>query len=167
MMKGMTAEQKAELARKFTEAIPHCKALGMVLEKLEDGEAIMSMPYDEKLIGDPRTGVIHGGAVSALLDTCCGSAVMSHPKAPAITATIDLRIDYMRPATPGQKITAKATCYHVTRSVAFVRAVALDEDEGRPVATASGAFTADGDPKRRSTEISNDITDDVSEGGSA
>lgn len=158
MIKGLTPEKKAEIARKFTEAIPHCGALGMSLDDLGDGEAVMSLPYDEKLIGDPRTGVIHGGAVSALLDTCCGSAVMSHPNAPAITATIDLRIDYMRPATPGQKITAKATCYHVTRSVAFVRAVALDEDEGRPVATATGAFTADGDPKRRSTEISSEIT---------
>lgn len=158
MIKGLTPEKKAEIARKFTEAIPHCGALGMSLDDMGDGEAVMSLPYDEKLIGDPRTGVIHGGAVSALLDTCCGSAVMSHPNAPAITATIDLRIDYMRPATPGQKITAKATCYHVTRSVAFVRAVALDEDEGRPVATATGAFTADGDPKRRSTEISSEIT---------
>lgn len=158
MIKGLTPEKKAEIARKFTEAIPHCGALGMSLDDLGDGEAVMSLPYDEKLIGDPRTGVIHGGAVSALLDTCCGTAVMSHPNAPAITATIDLRIDYMRPATPGQKITAKATCYHVTRSVAFVRAVALDEDEGRPVATATGAFTADGDPQRRSTEISSEIT---------
>lgn len=158
MLEGLTPEKKAEIARKFTEAIPHCGALNMTLDDLGDGEATMSMPYDERLIGDPTTGVVHGGAVSALLDTCCGSAVMSHPKAPVVTATIDLRIDYMRPATPGQRITARATCYHVTRSVAFVRAVALDEDENRPVATATGAFTADGDPKRRSTEIPSTIT---------
>lgn len=158
MIEGLTPEKKAEIARKFTEAIPHCEALGMTLDDLGNGEATMSMPYDKRLIGDPRSGVVHGGAVSALMDTCCGSAVMSHPKAPAITATIDLRIDYMRPATPGHRITAKATCYHVTRSVAFVRAVALDEDENRPVATATGAFTADGDPKRKSTEISSEIT---------
>lgn len=134
---------KTEMARRFIEALPHSRALGMSLTDIGEGTAEIMMPYDAKLIGDPETGVIHGGAVSALMDTCCGAAVMSHPATPAITATLDLRIDYMRPATPGQAIRTQATCFHVTRNVAFVRAVALDDDPERPVATAAGSFTVE------------------------
>ena len=137
----ITQHDRIKLARQFIEAIPHSRALGMSLEQIGDGIAIISMPYDERLVGNPATGVIHGGAVSALMDTCGGAAVMSHGDAPVGTATIDLRIDYMRAATPGQRIRARAECYHVTRSVAFVRATALDDDDDNPVASATGAFT--------------------------
>jgi uncharacterized protein (TIGR00369 family) len=131
-------------AREFMEMLPHAQALGLRLVQMGDGTAEIEMDYDTRLIGDPETGVIHGGAVSALMDTCCGAAAMSHPASPGGTATIDLRIDYMRPATPGQTIRAKAECYHVTRSVAFVRARAMDDDTARPVAAATGSFTVEG-----------------------
>lgn len=135
--------EQSTFAQQFMRALPHAEMLGMELQEMGDGVAAISMPYNTDLVGDPTTGVIHGGAVSALMDTCCGAAVMSHPKNGSATATIDLRIDYMRAATPGQTITARATCYHITRSVAFVRAVALDEDTENPVASATGAFTVE------------------------
>ena len=134
-------DSRIQAARQFISALPHCRALGMEVVAIGEGTAEIEMPYDERFVGDARTGVLHGGAVSALMDTSGGAAVMSHPDSPSVTATLDLRIDYMRPATPGQKIRAVATCYHITRSVAFVRAHAFDDDPDRPVAAAAGAFT--------------------------
>ncbi|KAB6717767.1 MULTISPECIES: PaaI family thioesterase [Roseobacteraceae] len=136
-------EERTKIARQFIEALPHCRALGMKLDSIGQGEAEIFMPYSEALIGDPDTGVIHGGAVSALMDTCAGASVMSHPKSGPATATIDLRIDYMRAAKPGATITAHAICYHMTRSVAFVRVSANDGTSDVPVAAATGAFTVE------------------------
>lgn len=131
------------IARQFIQALPFSRALGMQLTDLGPGTATIRMPWDAHLVGDPATGVLHGGAISALMDTASGASVMSHPAAPVSTATLDLRIDYMRPASPGQTITARAECHHVTRSVAFVRVVAVDDDADRPVAMGTGAFTLD------------------------
>ncbi|QYX58651.1 PaaI family thioesterase [Roseovarius sp. SCSIO 43702] len=140
------AAARLEKARKFFSALPHAVALGMEPEDMGGGVAIMSMPWREDLVGDPETGVIHGGAVSALMDTACGAAAMSHPRLMGATATIGLRIDYMRPATPRATIRVRAECHHITRSVAFVRATATDGDDDRPVATATGTFTVQGGP---------------------
>lgn len=136
-----TEAARLKAAQQFISSLPHSKALGMRVTSVGPGRVEMAMDYDPKFVGDPESGVIHGGAVSALMDTCCGAATMAHPDVTGVTATIDLRIDYMRPATPGQCIRAEATCYHVTRNVAFLRARAMDDDEDHPVASATGTFT--------------------------
>lgn len=143
MTLGKSVTDKSKAARQFIEFLPHAKALGMEFVAMGEATTTIAMNYDEKLVGDPETGVISGGAVSALMDTCCGAAVLTHPDAPALTATIDLRIDYMRSATPGQRLEATAEVYHMTRSVAFVRAKTFDDDKENPVATATGAFTVE------------------------
>ena len=76
-----------EQARAFIDALPHSRALGMVVEQFGDGHAVLSMPYDRRLIGDPATGVLHCGAISALIDTasparaCARARVRPHSRA--------------------------------------------------------------------------------------
>lgn len=135
----MESRKSVEPAQ-FMKVLPHGLALGMELTELGAGKAEIRLPYKADLVGDPETGVLHGGAISAAMDTCCGAAVMCHPQVKGITATIDLRIDYMRAATPGDTIVTQAECYHLTRSVAFVRGMAFDADDQSLVATVAGTF---------------------------
>ncbi len=138
---ALSPEETAAIGRRFMEAVRWNGELGFVLEELYRGVAVMRVPYDPRLVSDPETGVLHGGVITAALDACSGAAVMSHPTGAAGTATLDLRIDYMRPARPGSDVWARAECYKATRHVAFVRAVAHDGDPDDPVASAAGAFT--------------------------
>ena len=78
----------------------------------------------------------NGGVVTALLDHVGGLAVFSTLTQPGMVATLDLRIDYQRPAEVGQVLFAEAHCYRKTRSIAFVRASAYHDDPNHSVATA-------------------------------
>lgn len=104
----------------------------------------MSLDYDEKLIGNPRTRVVHSGVITTLLDTLCGLVVMSAVPEGTPLATLDLRIDYLRPATPGETIRAAAECYKVTANVAFARGAAFHASPNDAIAQCTGTFMLGG-----------------------
>jgi uncharacterized protein (TIGR00369 family) len=122
------------------QSLPHCRALGMRLLLLERARGVIEVPYDQRLIGDPTTGVVHGGVITALLDTLSGLVVMTAIAEGTTLATLDLRIDYLRPAEPGAAIRAEVECYRVASSVAFVRGSAYHDDPRRAIAHAAGSF---------------------------
>jgi uncharacterized protein (TIGR00369 family) len=110
------------------------------LDRAAPGEAWSRLPYRPVFVGDMQTGVLHGGVVTAMLDESCGMAVQLALDGTRAIATLDLRIDYQKPATPGLDINAHSICYRVTRSIAFVRATAYQDSEDDPVATATACF---------------------------
>jgi len=125
--------------------IPHAAAIGMTLVSRNASGCVVRVAYAEHLVGDPDTGVIHGGVITALLDNASGMAVRSDPDGADIgeersMATLDLHIDYMRPAQPRQDLYCDAHCYRMTSNVAFVRAIAYHDDRNDPIASSVATF---------------------------
>jgi uncharacterized protein (TIGR00369 family) len=126
--------------RKIMSTVPWAQALGFELTGMEKGRAFAKVAWREDLVGDPDTGVIYGGVLTALLDNLSGVCINTALTEPKSMATLDLRIDYMRPADKGRDILAEAECYHITRNVAFTRAWAYHETREKVIATAAGTF---------------------------
>lgn len=131
----------------FANAVPHNKALGLQIADLAPDGAISVLPHADRLIGNPETGFLHGGAITSLIDATCGVAVFVVLRKPLRIATLDLRIDYLKPTTPGADVRCHATCYKCTRHVAFVRALAYHDDPADPIASAAGTFVIFADGK--------------------
>ena len=145
----LTPPTGAEIVSMMLSATPWTRALGITLVSVGPARARLVAPYRADLIGDAESGVIAGGVISALLDHVCGAAVMAAMTERTSIATLDLRIDYMRGAIPGRDIIGEAHCYKLTRSVAFVRAVAFEDSADDPVANATAAFMIASDGGRR------------------
>jgi uncharacterized protein (TIGR00369 family) len=136
-----------QIGQHMATTVPQAAALGFRFVSAGGGKGSIEVPWREDLVGDPDTGVIAGGVVTSLLDHTCGLAITSAAGAgPFGTATLDLRIDYMRPAAPRAGVTAEAHCYKLTRSIAFVRAQAWDADPADPIATVQAAFVLNRGP---------------------
>lgn len=119
----------------FLKGVRHSMELGMTLEEISEAGLVVRLPYSEKIVGNPETGVIHGGAITSLMDQACGLAVAQAiwPDFD-ITPTIDLRIDYMRAAEPDKDVLAYVTAYRKTRNVVFARGIAYQDSQDDPVA---------------------------------
>jgi uncharacterized protein (TIGR00369 family) len=120
--------------------VPFNRRLGLRAVEFGDGVGAMLLPWSEDLIGNPDLGILHGGAITALVDATCGMAVFARLMQPVPIATLDLRIDYLRPSAAGRDVVARAECYRLTRNVAFVRALAYQGEPDDPIAAAAGTF---------------------------
>lgn len=119
---------------------PHAKALNLKLVSAAASTVVIQLPSSEAIIGDPVNRTIHGGAITTLLDTACGAAIFQTQNNFRAMATLDLRVDHMRPASADIAINAHADCYRLTHTIAFVRATLYTNDINQPIATAMGSF---------------------------
>lgn len=124
----------------FRQMVPHNAELGLRMIDCAPGMAVLVLPWNERLIGNPERRVLHGGAITTLVDACCGASVFLRLGNPTPIATLDLRIDYLKPATPGREILGGAVCYKLGHELAFVRGAAYHDSPDDPIATSSGIF---------------------------
>lgn len=132
------------LARVFFRRIPHGRQLGFRIVAVEPDALVAEMPYQESVIGHPAAGFVHGGAVTALIDQTCGATASLAVTPPELVATLDLRLDWLRPATPGLPLRARAECVSIKRQIIFVRCTAYHDSLDQPVAYANATFMRSG-----------------------
>jgi len=132
---GFDPHRFFELAKR----VGHGRALGLEFRQSGENWAELALPWREELVGIPETGVLASGAVVSLIDTASGTSVWVSLDKFLPIVTVDLRLDYLRPANRGETIVARCECVKLTRRIAFVRGVAHG-DEGRPIALSSATF---------------------------
>ncbi len=138
----MIKEELFEIVKRFMEEhIPFNRHLGMKVTYLGEGEARLEVPFRKEFIGDPFRPALHGGVISALLDTCGGAAVFTTlQEENDRTSTVDLRVDYLR---PGRKETliSEARIVRAGNRVAVVSLTAFHPGaKDAPVATGTAVY---------------------------
>lgn len=124
----------------FVRDIGHIGAIGIAYHSHGPDWVELELPYQEKLVGVTKSGIIASGPIISLMDVATSLAIWVRLGSFRHQATLDMRVDYLRPAIPGRTIFGRGECYAVTRSVGFVRGLAHDGDPLDPVAHVAASF---------------------------
>jgi uncharacterized protein (TIGR00369 family) len=136
----MSFDPKAFMAYASRRGTGHGGAIGIHYHDHGEDWVELALPWRAELVGMPDTEVLASGPIVSMMDMATSLAVWMRLGAFRPQATLDLRVDYLRPAVPGRTVIGRGNCYRVTRSVAFVRGIAHDGDADDPVANVTGTF---------------------------
>ena len=100
----------------------------------------LELPWREDLLGAPRSNVLASGPIISLMDMASGMSIWQKTTVFTPVVTLDLRVDYQRPARERASVFGRVECYRTTKSAAFVRGVAHDGDRDDPVAHVAGVL---------------------------
>lgn len=135
---------KLEALRQIMErGIPFNRLLGFRLEDAADGRARGSFTFSAELVGNPLTGVLHGGVIAAVLDVIGACAVVStfEDQSPmAGMGTVDLRVDYLRPGA-GKRFVATGQVMRPGRILSASR-MELHNDQDVLIAIGTAIYRA-------------------------
>jgi uncharacterized protein (TIGR00369 family) len=135
----------AYFRRFFEEEIPFNAALGLRIAKVASGHVTIRLPFRDEHVGDIFRPAMHGGVLAALIDSAAGAAAFTLAEPQDRISTIDLRVDFLRPA-PKQDLVAVADVRRMGNRTAVVNvlvspATPQAEPEGEPVAEGRAVFS--------------------------
>ncbi len=110
---------------RFLETLNQARELDLSVTEAREGSLTLCLPYSDRIIGNP--------------DTTSGSVILCALEEFELCPTLDLRVDYMRPAVPHKPVYARAETYKVTRNIIFTRCEAFQEG-GETIANCVGTF---------------------------
>lgn len=142
-------------ANAFLQGIPYARESGMVADDVGEAKATVSMAPRDAWVGDTVREQLHPGCLTVLADTACGLAVGAAMNPIEPFATLDLRMDYLRPARAGLGLICVAHCHRLSRSVAFVRGDLFQPGVDDAVASVNATFML-GTANRRRTDLPSD-----------
>lgn len=124
-----------DLVDTFLSSIPNIVATGQKCRSMSRGKAVMVLPARDAWVGDTLHKSMHPGCATALADNTCAMAVTSMMDPISPLATLDLRMDFLRPAAIGADLVCEATCIRLSKHVGFAQGLVFQEGLAEPVAT--------------------------------
>lgn len=100
MIEASLPAERRERIERAIEAVPYARLLGIELEKVLPGEAILTLAIRPEL--SQNHGVVHGGAIASLIDTATAFAILTLLEPDERVTTVDLTISYLRPGLEGR-----------------------------------------------------------------
>ena len=125
--------------------LPYARFLGLTTMR-EGLDLTVTMPFDQKLIGNPVLPALHGGSTAALLElTAIAQVAVLYPRL-RLPRPINVTVAYLRSGRPVD-VHARARISKAGRRVAHVLAEAWQDDQAQPIAALTAHFLmADDDP---------------------
>ncbi|MET0557079.1 MAG: PaaI family thioesterase [Solirubrobacterales bacterium] len=132
-------QTRIALVEAFIPHSPHAKALGIAIEEIEVDRAVLAMPFKDELVtmGD----VVHGGAISTLIDTAATVAAWAIDEVPESPsgATVALSVNFIS-AARACDLRAEARVVKRGRQLSFCEVEARDP-EGTLVANGIATYS--------------------------
>ena len=134
---------RLDICNRFLESVRHSVVRGLEVVSATEECVRVRMPWRDDLVGNPETGVMHGGAIFAMMDQAGGMAITCRTFPTfEITPTIDFRVDHLRSPGKGRAVVCEAKCYRLTTHVAFVSVTTWEEEgDDEPIATGLATYT--------------------------